>query len=66
MRAGIERFPREIATQAFCHLFIDGAGVSFLLSHPHVRQRFEDLLRLYLKLPRQLVNPNFSHKKTNN
>jgi hypothetical protein len=44
------------------HVVIDRAGMGFLLSYAKFRKLVDDLMRFDLKLPRQLVNPNLSHR----
>ena len=44
-------------------VFIHRAGMGLLLLHSQLRQEIEYDARLYFQLTRQLVNPNFLHRR---
>jgi hypothetical protein len=45
------------------NVFVNGAGMRLLFLHPQFRQQIENDARLDLKLSRQLVDPNFLHRR---
>jgi len=51
-----EMFPDELGD-----IVVQRAGMGFLLGHSQFGEHVENSLRLYLKLPRQLVDAGFSH-----
>jgi hypothetical protein len=57
---------RSIPGEMFPHqrldVFIDGAGVRFLLDYTERRQEFEDLMGRNLQLSRQLVDADLTHR----
>jgi hypothetical protein len=58
--------PSAISGEMFPHqrldVFIDGAGVRFLLDYTERRQEFEDLMGRNLQLSRQLVDADLTHR----
>jgi hypothetical protein len=51
-----------VATKLDCNVFVDGAGVRLLFRDAKLGQQVEDLVRLDLQLPRQLINSDLSHR----
>jgi hypothetical protein len=51
----------EVLPDEFGNVVVQRAGMGFLLGHSQLREQVENSLRLYLKLPRQLVDAGFSH-----
>jgi len=45
-------------------IFVNRAGVRFLLSDTEFREKLQDFVGLYFQLPSQLVNANLSHKNS--
>jgi hypothetical protein len=46
-----------------CDVFVDRAGVRLFLLHAQVRQHVENDARFHFKLPRQLIDPDFLHRR---
>jgi len=44
-------------------LFIDRAGMRLFLMHPQFGEHINDDARFYFKLPRQLVDSDFPHRR---
>jgi hypothetical protein len=53
----------QAGSQFDSNVFVNGAGVRFLFLHAQFRQQIEYDARFHFKLPRQLVNPNFLHRR---
>jgi hypothetical protein len=45
-------------------IFVNRAGVGFLLSDAQFREKLQNFMSLYFQLPSQLVNANLSHKNS--
>jgi hypothetical protein len=45
------------------NIFIHGTRVGLLLLHTQAGQHVEDDARFYFKLPRQLIDPDFLHRR---
>ena len=45
-------------------IFVNRAGVRFLLSDTEFREKLQNFVSLYFQLPSQLVNANLSHKNS--
>jgi hypothetical protein len=52
----------ERDAQLVRHVVVDRAGVGLLVCYAEFGKFVEDLMRLHLELPRQLVDPNLSHR----
>jgi hypothetical protein len=55
--------PDQAVPQFNCNVFVNGAGMRLLFLHTKFRQQIENDARLHFKLSRQLVNPNFLHRR---
>jgi len=51
----------EVLPDEIGNVVVQRAGMGFLLGHSQLGEQVENPLRLYLKLPRQLVDAGFSH-----
>jgi hypothetical protein len=56
-------FVHQAPPEFQCDVFVDRAGVRLLLLHAKVRQHVENDARFYFKLPRQLIDPDFLHRR---
>jgi hypothetical protein len=56
-------FAQQAPPEFQCDVFVDRAGVRLLLLHAQVRQHVENDARFYFKLPRQLIDPDFLHRR---
>ncbi len=54
---------KQAISQRYRDLFVDRAGMRLLFLHAQVRQQVENDARFYFKLPRQLVDPDFFHRR---
>jgi hypothetical protein len=67
MAVGVFRMHSATSDQAVpqfnCNVFVNGAGMRFLFLHTQFRQQIENDARLHFKLSRQLVDPNFLHRR---
>src|ERR1039457_4823329 len=54
--------PAEQPPQFDGDIFVDRAGVGLLFGYAQLRQPVQDLVRLNLELPSQLVNTNLVHR----
>jgi hypothetical protein len=50
------------AAKPYGGVLVDGAGVRLLFGDAYFGEPFEDFVRLYFQLPRQLVNANLLHR----
>jgi hypothetical protein len=55
--------PYQAIPQFDRNVFVNGAGVRLLLLHSQFRQKIENDARFHFKLTRQLVDPNFLHRR---
>lgn len=55
--------PDESVPQFDRNVFVNGAGMRLFFLHAQFRQQIEYDAGLNLKLPRQLVDPNFLHRR---
>ena len=53
----------ETATQFECNVLVNRAGVRLFLLHAQAGQHVEDDARFHFKLPRQLIDPDFLHRR---
>ena len=54
---------RQVTAQCECDVFIDRAGMRFFLLHAQFGQQIDNYARFHLKLPRQLVDSDFLHRR---
>jgi hypothetical protein len=62
-RCANRTFRDKAAAQFECDVLVDRAGVRLFLLHAQDRQHVEDDARFYFKLPRQLIDPDFLHRR---
>jgi hypothetical protein len=55
--------PKQPVAQLQRNVFIDRTGVRLLFLHTQFRKHIDDYAGLHLKLPSQLVNSDFLHRK---
>jgi hypothetical protein len=55
--------PDQAVPQFNCNVFVNRAGMRLLFLHTQFRQQIENDARFHFKLPRQLVDPNFLHRR---
>jgi hypothetical protein len=53
----------EAATKFERNVLVDRAGVRLFLLHAQLGQHVEDDARFHFKLPRQLIDPDFLHRR---
>jgi hypothetical protein len=53
----------EAVTQGERHVFVDRAGMRFLLLHAQLREHVENNARFHFQFPRQLIDSNFFHRR---
>jgi hypothetical protein len=53
----------QVTAQRERDVFIDRAGMRFLLLHAQFGQQIDNDARFHLKLPRQLVDSDFLHRR---
>jgi hypothetical protein len=62
--AGANRtFRDEAPTEFECDVLVNRAGMRLFLLHAQARQHVEDDARFHFKLPRQLINSDFLHRR---
>jgi len=52
----------EVFSNEVRYVLVERAGVGLLLDMTQLGEQVENALRFHLKLPRQLINADFSHK----
>jgi len=61
----VQRFASlDAKPNQFGNRFVDGAGVGLFLNDTELGKHVEDGVRWNLELPRQLVDTDFTHKKS--
>jgi len=67
VRTFLRRANRTLGNQTLpefeCDVLVDRAGVRLFLLHAQVRQHVENDARFHFKFPRQLIDPDFLHRR---